>query len=253
MRHAEHEYISGVLRLLYKYRNDDPLDMAFIKENIENYLDFELNSSDLKPFYSRSTSEPSYKQIVGNLISHKHPNLFRYINATPNLFNTKLFYQINLEGIQYVEMFVGEKPKHIIPAGEPKKYQQFSIFDEQPSDDKKGKGDVSAGTRKLPLEPGCLSESINRKFFEETCIVCGGTTNTNYYNIIPLSAVDDFFPVNIDVNENKMCLCEKCAHNFNSGDDEFRENMFHIITHGKKRKELAAANIFIGSEKSLIK
>ena len=257
MRHAEYEYISGILRLLYKYRDSDPVDMSFIKENVENYLDFELNGDDLKPFGSRSVNEPSYKQVIGNLISHKKAALFKNIDVIPNLLTKKLFYKINLSGISYVESILGTEPKIRRRSKKTQKYRQFTIFDEYEEGEKTvttEKFDEIPKQDCIVLEESQLSKSLNmEQASKRACDACGNNDTTRKtYSIIPAEAATDFFPINIHVNANTMVLCDSCSKKFNDGSAECRKDILRVVL-DKKRQELAAANIFVGSESNIAK
>lgn len=78
MQHSQNDFIVAVLLVIDSHQ--DGCDSATVKDEIDMYID--LFDEDLKPYGSRRKHEPRYRQLVGNLFSHRTPELFKYLNKT---------------------------------------------------------------------------------------------------------------------------------------------------------------------------
>lgn len=109
-QHKESDFIIPFIITVYQLGGK--CSMEQIKNEICKYI--KLSPEDWKPYPSRSKHEPRYRQVVGNLVSHRTQDLFKYIyQIIPDeeLYsdNPKYLYYINESGRDLVESLPKDK------------------------------------------------------------------------------------------------------------------------------------------------
>lgn len=260
MRHKETDYIYGVLQILYA--NGERCGMKEIKNNIAEYAGFEMTYEDLAPYGSRSKTEPSYRQIVGNLVSHRHPDLFKYVETYRDPKHAgKFLYRLNVTGIAYVEAIESED-EHVKSLD---KETEAYIDENEPVSTAAdinvtipascvAVNETANDELTLPLEiyrslaPANLFEESADMLENKHCILDAGNhcQEAKLYYLIPLSVAEEFAPVNINIKANTVRLCEKHALEFNHATPAMKKELLGQMYLHKKR-ELNMAGIFLSS------
>ena len=262
-QHRENDYIIPVLLVLYDYI--DGCYMDIIKDKVSNYI--ELSEEDLVPYQSRNPSEPRYRQIVGNLISHTNPELFQYINTFYE--DKRIKYTLNEAGIAFVESNLLLKNNNhkepalinndnIISEGvltSPEKNvndQRIIKIAENKGIDKRPPSDMNVHS--------VIAEMYGHKcqyatFIGEEHQTFTGPDGKPYmviHHIIPMSARKDFFPKNLDVATNLVCLCPNCHERIHHGSNEEKREILKVL-YDNYIRQLNSDGLYIGFETLLKK
>lgn len=260
-QHRENDYIIPVLLVLYGYR--DGCYMDIIKDKVSDYIG--LSEEDLVPYQSRNPSEPRYRQIVGNLISHTNPELFQYIEMSIEDKKTK--YILNKSGISFVENnLLSIKGKELGSAKNDAILNDFGVTNpEKNSNDQKIiKIAETKGIDKRPPSDmnvhSVIADMYGHKcqyatFIGEehqTFIGSDGKPYMVIHHIIPMSARKDFFPKNLDVATNLVCLCPNCHERIHHGNNDEKREILKVL-YDNYIRQLNSDGLYIGFETLLKK
>lgn len=240
-RHTEKDFILPILIMLYE--NGIECSTEEIKNKVNNYIT--LNDDDLQPYPSRNQNEPGYYQIVGNLISHKNPNLLKYVSliiTDEEKFkkNPKYLWTLNEDGINYVasilnvavdtntncepqmndnkiDIRIDDIDKKIID------YAKNHDFSSRPKTDNnlsKTIIEINNYTCQFALYTGKNHKMFNAK---------DGKPYVEAHHLIPMKASKDFFPRNLDRASNLVCLCHTCHAILHHGDLKERKKVLRVL------------------------
>lgn len=250
-KHKESDFIIPVLRVIYSYGGE--CTTSIIKDEVGNYIT--LTPEDLEPMPSRSKTEPCYRQIVGNLISHKTKELFQFIDVVP-LYDDKgnetrkYKLKLNEKGIKMVEQFVPKQ--HTITLDYPNVEEMFNVVREPEFEYNASKNVDELDNRVLEaanndnfkrsaIANSVLGQAINRinnytcqyaKFVGEdhkSFINKNGNMYTEAHHLIPMSASKDFFPRNLDRPSNIVTLCPNCHSTLHHGSEEEKRRILLVL------------------------
>lgn len=250
-QHNENDFVVPTLFVLFNHPDGIPTEQ--VKNEIRNFIS--LNKDDLAPYQSRNKNEPRYFQIVGNMISHKNPRLFKCVDRVMN--NTegkpKNILILNKDGIDYVETLIvsinKENDDKIIAVD---KFDQ-KIIDFATND----KGNKSLRDNRLARE---IIEICNYKCQyavikgknHQTFSTEDGKKYAEAHHLIPMKASKDFFPKNLDRASNLICLCPNCHAILHHGSKEAKKDILKTL-YDNYISGLNEDGIFISFEKLLEK
>ena len=182
----------------------------------------------MRPLPSRNQKEPGYYQIVGNLISHRNPNLFKYIRliAPEKDKNSDNRWQLNEEGVGYVASIIDAANSNVEIVNGLKideidqKIVDFAkkhnLAGRPTTDQKMAKTilEINNYTCQFAVITGKSHKSFNSK---------DGNQYVEAHHLIPMKAAKDFFPRNLDRPSNIVCLCPICHGKLHHGDLDERK------------------------------
>lgn len=250
-RHTEKDFILPILIMLYEKKVECTTEE--IKNEVSKYIT--LNQDDLMPYPSRNQNEPGYYQIVGNLISHKNPNLLKYIalivpDSEKFKKNPKKLWILNDKGVEYVSSIIRDVKS---------KPELGTLIEEKVVDDIDRKIIDYAKTHSLNNRPNTnlkLAKIIieinnfscqyatymgkNHKMFNSK----DGKPYVEVHHLIPMKALRDFFPRNLDRASNLVCLCPNCHAKLHHGDLNERKKMLKLL-YDKYINQLNEEEIYI--------
>ena len=238
MQHSQNDFVIAVLLAIDSH--EEGCDSATVKDEVHMYID--LSVEDLEPYGSRRKHEPRYRQLVGNLFSHRAPVLFKYLTET-KINKAQYKWSLNAEGKAYVANIkrVKEAGRLLIEysAGslgksgiiEPEKSIVSSI-DQKKLDTAGKKGRVTDSLLKESMlvisgykcEYGRLIREEHESFSRED-----GNPFMEVHHFIPMKASQDFFPRNLDRASNLVCLCPNCHERIHHGSKEEKEKVLKVL------------------------
>lgn len=275
-KHNEKDFIIPILLLLYETRQE--FNTEEIKKEIHKYIT--LTKEDLAPLPSRNSNEPGYYQIVGNLISHKNQNLLRYVSISDEGKRKNKTWKINEEGIKHISNFLESSENNLFLhdsvndiqthqtnqpfisiATEDSNIDYSSITVEDCNEHDKRIIDYSL---KHPLNSRPATDSKIAKVILEinnyTCqyakytgekhasfLAKNGKPYVEAHHLIPMKAARDFFPKNLDIPANIVCLCAECHAKLHHGDLAVRKQMLKTL-YDKYIEGLNDEDLFISFE-----
>lgn len=243
MQHSQNDFIIPALLVIDSHEGG--CSSATIKDEIHLYID--LSEDDLAPYGSRK-KEPRYRQTVGNLISHRTPSLFQYMQVIEIKKSAKqrrsvYFWKLNDEGQAYVKNMkrtqeVGQKLIDNTNMSSP----NTSIIDIDlpvisPLDQKKldtaGKRGRSTDSN---LKDAMLVISGYQCFYGKIAgenhvsfSADNGKPYMEIHHFIPMKASNDFYPRNLDRASNLVCLCPMCHEQVHHGSKEDKEVILKVL------------------------
>lgn len=238
MQHSQNDFIVAVLLVIDSHQ--DGCDSATVKDEIDMYID--LFDEDLKPYGSRRKHEPRYRQLVGNLFSHRTPELFKYLNKTK--INKRHYkWSLNTKGKIYVANIkkVKEAGKMLIEYSDASLDKTILIEPQKSivSDIDKKKLDTVGEKRRITdsslkdsilviygytCQYGKLIGEKHQSFLRED-----GNPFMEVHHLIPMKASQDFFPRNLDRASNLVCLCPNCHERIHHGSKEEKEKVLKVL------------------------
>ncbi len=239
-KHSEKDFIVPALKVIFDKGNATTSE---IKDLIHKYI--ELNDDDLAAFDSRKTrKESAFRQVIGNLISHRNRGFFSYVDISDGSGNIpKGSFTLNQLGQQYVSMIIEEEKnsqiehenegdeanthkKNVGMAGIDTKYIDYVMangFEKRQATDSNMKDTVLEMSGRICEYARLLGQK--HKTFTGT----DGKPYMVAHHLIPLSARKDFFPRNLDRPSNIACLCPTCHDCVHYGSDEERKKMLKTL------------------------
>ena len=236
-KHSENDFIIPALKVIFEKGNATTSE---IKDEIHKYI--ELNDEDLSSFDSRKTrKESAYRQVIGNLISHRNKVFFSYVIRNDGTGKApKGSFSLNEEGREYISKIIkgarqgtytknelSKDPGHKVDLyGIDTKYIDFIIengFDKRQNTDSKMKDTVLEMSGRL-CEYARLVGQKHKTF--------KGIDEKPYmiaHHLIPLSARKDFFPRNLDRPSNIVCLCPTCHDQVHYGNEEEKKKILRVL------------------------
>lgn len=236
-KHSEKDFIIPALKVLF---NKGAATTSEIKDEIHKYI--ELNDEDLAAFDSRKTrKESAYRQVIGNLISHRNKGFFSYVSINDGTGTApKGSFSLNELGKEYVSMIIEEDSRvidekndvsidtgHSVDlSGIDTKYIDYVMengFEKRQNTDSNMKDTVLEMCGRL-CEYARLIGEMHKTF--------KGTDGKPYmvaHHLIPLSARKDFFPRNLDRPSNIVCLCPTCHDRVHYGNEEERKKILKAL------------------------
>lgn len=237
-RHSEKDYIIPALKVIY---DKGAATTSEIKDEIHKYI--ELNDEDLAAFDSRKTrKESAYRQVIGNLISHRNRAFFSYI---------------------YINDGTGAAPKGSFSLNElGKDFIKKKIEKDELANETEEKGISNNDEREAAftgidirymdyvIENGFDKRQNTDGYMKDTVLeMCGriceyarllgqkhktfnGKDGKPYmvaHHLIPLSARKDFFPRNLDRPSNLVCLCPTCHDCVHYGKEDERKKILKVL------------------------
>lgn len=243
MQHVQSDFVIPALLVIDSHI--DGCNSSTIKDEVHLYI--ELTADDLAPYESRRKTEPRYRQTVGNLISHRYPPLFRYLEEIvrnkPDRKGMEYVWKLNSEGKVYVSNIkkVQEAGQLLIEKSS-SIYEQTEIEDIEcslisPVDQKK----IDNAGKKGRVTDSVLKDAI-LKLAEYRCFYgkCIGEHHMSFmtsdghqfmevHHLIPMKASNDFFPRNLDRASNLVCLCPMCHERVHHGSTEEKEVVLKVL------------------------
>lgn len=256
-KHGEGYFVLPALKVLY---NKKYASTSEIKDEIREYAD--LSDEDLSAFASRKTrKEPAYRQVVGNLISHRNKTFFSYVNINDGTNYPKGTFSLNEAGIKFVEEQFLKEEKNTTETDDEEKLINIETSDMNVSGiDSKFIDYVRInGIDKRPNGNNALKETIieiNGRSCEYGRLInknhgtFKGKDGKNYmvaHHLIPMSARIDFFPRNLDRASNLICLCSTCHDCIHYGSVDERKKMLKML-YEKHIEALNDEQIYISFE-----
>ena len=240
-KHSEKDFIIPAIRVIYDNNCDCPT--AIVKEQISNYI--VLSPEDLEPSVTRN--EPKYKQVIGNLISHRTPEFFKYLVTNNEQKGVKQNLVLNEEGIKLAESYISKSYSMVIPdsfVSEPTFVYEAS-FEPTPSIDEINQTVVDAistngVTKRMPTSSKVV-QTVNKlnNYKCQYAILTGKKHNTiknkdnvpivNGHHLVPMKAAIDFAPINLDRPANIVTLCPNCHEAIHHANYKEREEMLKVL------------------------
>lgn len=261
-KHNEQDFIIPAIKVIDSHNG--ACTTAIIKEEIYKFIN--LSPEDLVK--SDTRNEPKYKQIVGNLISHKSKELFKYINIITEKdekgnTTSKNLLCLNEEGIKLANSFKNISRSTIV--------SEVSIADfilDEPLIDDQDKKVIDAtnknNLKKRMNTDKSLSDTVNKlnnyecqyaKLIGEhhqTQTNGNGVPICNAHHLIPMKATFDFFPRNLDRASNLVTVCPNCHSALHNGAPDVKRRMLKVL-YDKYIDGLNREDIYISFEDLLNK
>lgn len=263
-QHKEEYFIIPMLKVLYF--KSGPMSTEDIKKNIFKYC--ELSDEDMLPYPSRNKKEPRYYQIVGNIISHKNANFFKYVYKAPNPSSDKVeLYALNGDGLEFIKRIVEEESEILDDSFVDDKdilvneteYVEIEDIHKRTLGiyDKTGeikKPIADKGLSKIVLELTGYKCQIAVMLDEthELFLNKQGEPYLETHHLIPLKASKDFFPLNLDIAPNLVPLCPSCHAKLHHGSFEEKNAILRML-YDKRIKALNENGIYISFEELIEK
>lgn len=227
-QHVENDFVLPTLFVLFNHLEGIPTEQ--VKDEVAQFIS--LSEDDLKPYESRNKNEPRYYQIVGNMISHKNPKLFKYIDRIVEDYNGKKKYilVLNDDGKKYISCLIDdinsdEQGNKTIDID---KYDRKIIsfandnIGKFPRDGKLAKEIIEISNYKCQY---ALLKNIKHAMFTTE----NGTKYAEAHHLIPMKASKDFFPKNLDRASNLVCLCPNCHAILHHGSKEEKREILRTL------------------------
>ncbi len=267
-KHSEQDFIIPALRVIGDYPYGCTTDV--IKDEITKYI--VLSPEDTEPMPSRSKTEESYRQIVGNLISHRSPDFYKYLivekvkDIHGNEKNKNLF-KLNNDGIKFVSQY--KKSQHLTfidNSFDINPYEDvlnannsLDVFDskviyavEKNNLNKRMSTDSKIRDMVLKLDNyECqYGKAIGEKHIAG--MSADGHPVVHAHHLIPMKAEKYFFPRSLDRPENIVTLCPNCHSVLHHGSYEEKRKILEVL-YKKYIDRLNDIEIFISLENLLDK
>ena len=269
LQHKESDFVVPVLRTIYS--SGGKCTTEYVKQNVRQYI--ELTEKDLMPYPSRNPNEPRYYQVVGNLISHRNTLLFTYIDVVFEDKGKSLkrgLLVINEQGKEYLKTLEAED-KTVIPEKDETtatnseneiSSSDFTITD--PFDEKIMAYALQHGLNKRPpTDSKIIDTVIELTGYKCEYAMLTGKKHSLFvgkskhpfmegHHLVPMKAIRDFFPLNLDRPSNIAPLCPGChalLHHASIGE---REKVLKVL-YENHIEQLNADGIYISFEKLLDK
>lgn len=268
-KHVEQDFIVPAIRVISDYPEGCLTET--IKDNISNYIT--LTPEDLEPMPSRSKTEASYRQIVGNLISHRSPEFYRYLTVEKvldshgNETNKNLF-KLNSEGLKlsskykkqsfftYVECsydFDSIKPSYVSENNILDEYDS-RVIDAVEKNNLNKRMSTDSKVRDMVLKLDnyqCQYAKLTNQ-----CHLTGNSAEghpvVHAHHLIPMKAEKDFFPRSLDRPENIVTLCPNCHDLLHHGSKEEKRKILQVL-YKKYIRRLNDSEIYISLDKLIDK
>lgn len=265
-QHNETDYIIPVLLILYKH--GEGCYMETIKNEISDF--FVLSEEDKVPYASRNPNEPRYRQIVGNLISHNNPELFKFLKV--EVVDNKSKYLLNEAGLSFVLALlqnnnnpVGDEKNQNADVNQVITQKEFvSPAVPNSNDQKIIRLAEKDGLKRRPPSDNNIHAAVVDMYGHKcqyalymgeehhTFLGADGKPYIIAHHLIPMSARKDFFPKNLDVATNLVCLCPNCHERIHHGQaDEKRKILKTLYDH--YIKQLNSDGLYISFDNLLKK
>lgn len=236
MQHKENDYVLPALFVLFNHPEGIPTDQ--VKAEISQFVT--LDTEDLEPYGSRNKNEPRYFQIVGNMISHKNSNFFKYVDRIMPVGDSetknKHILVLNEEGKNYISSIIGSINVNNQPLENDTcsngtvidKYDQRIIYYANLNknricrDSKLAREVLEISQYKCQY---ALLANKNHKLFKTE----DGKPYAEAHHLIPMKASKDFFPRNLDRASNLVCLCPNCHAILHHGSKEEKREILRIL------------------------
>lgn len=268
-KHVEQDFIIPAIRVISDY--PDGCLTETIKDNISNYIT--LTPEDLEPMPSRSKTEASYRQIVGNLISHRSPDFYKYLIVEKVLDNKGLvsnrnIFKLNEEGQKIASQFKKQsyftfvECTYDFDSFEPAYVSDNNALDEYDSRvidaveknnlSKRMNTDTKVRDMVLKLDNyECqYAKLIGEKHVAG--ISPDGHQIVHGHHLIPMKAERDFFPRSLDRPENIVTLCPNCHDVLHHGSKEEKRKILEVL-YKKYINRLNDSEIYISLDKLIDK
>lgn len=251
-KHKEADFIIPVIRVIYE--NGGSCVMSTIKDQVSNYIT--LTPEDYEPMPSRSKTEPCYRQIVGNLVSHNPSAFSKYVDRENYIdkkgVQSKVYtLKLNEEGIKYAESF--ESKQHVVVLNnsclETDASYDFEeinskfntmIMDSASLVDYQDVKVVNAANNRQFKRSNLTDNSLGQSIIKLNNYVCqygriigenhqyhndkNGNNYVEPHHLIPMKASKDFYPRSLDRPSNIIPLCPVCHNLLHHGsNDEIRK------------------------------
>lgn len=263
-KHVEQDFIIPAIRVISDYPDGCMTDV--IKDNISGYIT--LTPEDLEPMPSRSKTEASYRQIVGNLISHRSQDFYKYLivekakDKCGNNTNKNLF-KLNEEGIKLASQFKKQsfftyvECSYDFDSHEDLQVAENNILDLYDSKvieavDKNNlnkRMNTDSKIRDTVLKLDNYECQYGKAIGEKHVAGLGsnGHPVVNAHHLIPMKAEKDFFPRSLDRPENIVTLCPNCHDVLHHGSYEEKKRILEVL-YKKYIKRLNDIEIYISLE-----
>lgn len=281
LQHKESDFVIPVLKTIRDCKSECTTE--HIKRNVGKYIN--LSDKDLTPYPSRNPNEPRYYQVIGNLISHKNADLFKYVNQVfpENDTGEKSRYRIfilNEEGVNYLEklneqqsaqmeIIISDKHKITDAQDEPKEYSNESVLSEDFTitdtfDKKIMEYALKNGLSKRPPTDSKIANTIiELSGYKCEYAVSKGKKHNLFagkskkpfmegHHLVPMKASKDFFPLNLDRPSNVVSLCPGCHALLHHATNEEKKEVLMVL-YNNHIEQLNADGIYISFEKLLSK
>lgn len=268
-KHVEQDFIIPAIRVISDY--PDGCLTETIKDNISNYIT--LTPEDLEPMPSRSKTEASYRQIVGNLISHRSQDFYKYLIVEKAIDNkgretNKNLFKLNDEGVRVASQFKKQSFFTFVECSydfdslEPSMVSENNILDiydskvidavEKNNLSKRMSTDSKVRDMVLKLDNyECqYGKIINQKHIAG--ISPDGHPVVHAHHLIPMKAEKDFFPRSLDRPENIVTLCPNCHDVLHHGSKEEKRKILEAL-YKKYIKRINDSEIYISLDKLIDK
>ena len=245
-KHGQADFIIPVIRTIYD--NGGRCLMSTIKDQVGNYIT--LTPEDLEPMPSRAKTEPCYRQIVGNLVSHKTPALFKAILDDKGDQARIYVLKLNEEGMKFAEQF--QTIQHSVILDVPDMEEMLNGIENSQSepnsndlvDDLDSKVIDAANKDKFKrssIAVSSLGKTINKlnnytcqfgKLVGENHTSFVDNNGNNYvepHHLIPMKASRDFFPRNLDRPSNIITLCPNCHYILHHGSEDEVKRVLKVL------------------------
>lgn len=243
MQHLQSDFVIPALLVIDSHEHG--CTSSTIKDEVHLYI--ELTADDLAPYKSRRKTEPRYRQTVGNLISHRTPALFNYleelVSQRKDRKGTEYIWKLNEEGKAYVsniKKLQNAGPKFIDTSNAVHESNNISEIDSSVISSIDQKKLDTAGKKSRITDPilknAILKISDYQCFYGKrigekhvSFLTSDGNQFMEVHHFIPLKASSDFFPRNLDRASNLVCLCPVCHERVHHGSMEEKETVLKIL------------------------
>jgi hypothetical protein len=260
-KHNEQDFILPAIRVISEY--PEGCKTNTIKDRISEFIT--LNPEDLEPMPSRSRSEASYRQIVGNLISHKAQDFYKYVivkkeyDEKGNPTNKNVFV-LNEEGKKLASQFEkksyftfidttydfdNSRPTYISENNSLDSYDSKVIAAVDKNNLQKRMNTDSKIKNTVLMLDGYICQ-YGKAIGEEhkTGLTPEGHYIANAHHLIPMKAERDFFPRSLDRPENIVTLCPTCHNILHYGSKEEKRKILEVL-YKRNIKRLNDSEIYI--------
>ena len=255
-QHSEKDFIFPALLVIFNEETD--CSMEKIKDEIGKYID--LTKKDMTPYPSRSQDEPRYRQICGNLVSHRTAGFYEYVEyIVPEeelgKKNPRFLFSLNDEGREYVINKLQEiKSDSLLEYCIDEKVIERDKYDEKiiKYANEVLKNKIYKTDNKIRNQVIELSghKCMYGEIIGEKHKVFYGKDNKPYvegHHLIPMHAQSDFAPKSLDRPENIVPLCPICHARIHRGNEDERKEMVQIL-YNHYINQLNNSDIYISKE-----
>lgn len=237
-QHSEKDYIFPALLVIFNEETD--CTMEKIKDEIGKYI--ELTEKDLTPYQSRSQKEPRYRQICGNLVSHRAAGFYEYVDyivpeEEMGKSNPRFLFSLNDDGKDYVVDKLREIRNALL--------MQYCVDEKNTEKDKFDNRIINYAKEILDKKVYKTDNKIRNQVIELNGHKCmygelvgkkhsvfygkNGKPYVEGHHLIPMQAQPDFAPKSLDRPENIVPLCPACHARIHKGNEEERKEMVQTL------------------------